>query len=238
VEDLQPLDFETLRTDYGKTRGAVRIGGEVNRARIIFRYAFEVGLIDKPVKFGPDFKRPSRKEMRKVRASNGTRTGADVYRRCVASPTRRRHTTDLVFLTKQRRPWYRLGRFVENEQGGSVVKGIACFPWVQRRKRPACWQICWIFGLERMTAAPAVPRPVHEQHRSTEAVLGPTPQDGFAWVTVICVNRCRRQVPGPRRQSVPGCRCADRRGCWRRRRTTGPCRRRAGRYCPAPCRRA
>src|SRR5262249_24405186 len=31
---------------------------------------------------------------------------------------------DLVFLTKQRRPWYRLGRFVANKDGVEVVKGI------------------------------------------------------------------------------------------------------------------
>jgi integrase len=30
----------------------------------------------------------------------------------------------LLFLTKQRRPWYRLGRFVEDDKGGTKIKGI------------------------------------------------------------------------------------------------------------------
>ena len=40
---------------------------------MIFRHGYEAGLIDKPVRYGPDFKRPSRKVLRKARAAKGPR---------------------------------------------------------------------------------------------------------------------------------------------------------------------
>ncbi len=47
--------------------------------RIILRYAYEVGLIEKPMRFGPSFKRPSRKELRKVRAKTRQEHGARMF---------------------------------------------------------------------------------------------------------------------------------------------------------------
>ena len=61
VETLTPTDFEKLRPSLGKTWGPVAVGNEVNRIRVVFRYAFESGFIDKPVRDGPNFKRPSRR---------------------------------------------------------------------------------------------------------------------------------------------------------------------------------
>jgi hypothetical protein len=79
VENLGPSDFEKLRTDYGTTWGPVRISNEIVRARMIFRYAFENDLIDKPIKFGPAFQRPSRKVLRKVRALARHKDGARMF---------------------------------------------------------------------------------------------------------------------------------------------------------------
>jgi integrase len=197
VETLEPTDFETLRADFGITWGPVRIGNEINRTRMFFRYGFEIGIISRPVKFGPGFKRPSRKKLRTVRALarhkdgarmfsaeelrriidaalqpmkamtllgiNGGLSGMDVatmpltaldldkeildfpraktgvdrviplwpetvqaIRAWLALRPEPKHPDDahLLFLTKQRRPWYRHGRFVENDKGGAEVKGI------------------------------------------------------------------------------------------------------------------
>jgi integrase len=197
VDTLEPVDFEKLRADFGKTWGPVRIGNEINRTRMFFRYGFDSGLLDRPVKFGPAFKRPSRKTLRKVRALTRHKEGARMFtaeelRRIVdAAPQpmkamvllgingglsgmdmatlpltaldidgavldfpRAKTGVDrriplwpetaaavrgwlairpepknpgdahLVFLTKQRRPWYRHGRFVEDGKGGAEVKGI------------------------------------------------------------------------------------------------------------------
>ena len=78
AEDLKQQDFERLRLEYGKTWGPVRIGGEVNRVRIILRYAYEVGLIEKPMP-SARVRRPSRKELRKVRAKTRQEHGARMF---------------------------------------------------------------------------------------------------------------------------------------------------------------
>jgi integrase len=78
VIDLASDDFEALRA--AMTWGPVRLGNEVQRVRTIFKYGFEAGLIDKPVRFGPEFKKPAKNVLRKHRADGGKRmfTAAEV----------------------------------------------------------------------------------------------------------------------------------------------------------------
>ena len=71
VEDLDASDFEALRADIAKTCGLVRLGGEVNQTRMVFKYGFDVGLIDKPVRYGQGFRRPRADVLRKARNGNG-----------------------------------------------------------------------------------------------------------------------------------------------------------------------
>lgn len=71
VSDLASDDFETLRADVAKTWGPVRLGNEVQRVRTVFKYAYESGLIDSPVRFGSQFKKPAKRVLRKHRATNG-----------------------------------------------------------------------------------------------------------------------------------------------------------------------
>jgi integrase len=73
VTDLGPDDFESLRRCLAKTRGVVALGNEVARVRILFKYAYDAGLIDRPVRYGQSFKRPSRKALRKARQEKGLR---------------------------------------------------------------------------------------------------------------------------------------------------------------------
>lgn len=73
VDDLRPDDFDKLRADVAKQWGPVRLGNEIQRVRTIFKYGFEAGHIDKPVRFGPTFKKPARKVLRKHRAAKGSR---------------------------------------------------------------------------------------------------------------------------------------------------------------------
>ncbi len=73
VDDLASDDFERLRADIAKVWGPVRLGNEVQRVRTIFKYAYETGLIDKPMRFGLEFTKPSKSVLRKHRASNGKR---------------------------------------------------------------------------------------------------------------------------------------------------------------------
>ena len=73
VEDLDSEDFEKLRANFAKTRGPVSLGNEIQRVRVVFKYAYDAGLIDKPLRVGPTFKRPSKKTVRKARHANGRR---------------------------------------------------------------------------------------------------------------------------------------------------------------------
>jgi integrase len=73
VEDIAADDFELLRADIAKTRAAVALGNEIQRIRTIFKYAFENALIEKPIRYGTAFKKPSKKVLRVARAGNGKR---------------------------------------------------------------------------------------------------------------------------------------------------------------------
>jgi integrase len=73
VDDLAADDFERLRGELAKRMGVVSIGNEVQRVRVLFKYGFDAGLIDRPVRYGPGFKRPSRKSLRLARAAKGLR---------------------------------------------------------------------------------------------------------------------------------------------------------------------
>ncbi len=73
VDELRPEDFAALRSNLAKTWGHVRLRNEVNRARVVFKFAFDQRLIDRPVHFGQSFDRPSAKTLRKARQKAGPR---------------------------------------------------------------------------------------------------------------------------------------------------------------------
>lgn len=61
ADDLGPDDFFRLRSDMARRWGPVALSNEIQMVRSIFRYGHEAGLLDKPVRFGPGFKKPSAK---------------------------------------------------------------------------------------------------------------------------------------------------------------------------------
>ncbi len=73
VVDLASDDFERLRAEVAKTHGPVALGNFVNRARCVFKYAYDAGLIDKPIRFGPQFRKPGQKVLRQARHAKGPR---------------------------------------------------------------------------------------------------------------------------------------------------------------------
>jgi hypothetical protein len=64
---LHPDDFEKLRGSISTTDGGVALGNEIQRIRIVFKYAYDAGLNQTPMSYGPGFKRPTKKYLRKVR---------------------------------------------------------------------------------------------------------------------------------------------------------------------------
>ena len=73
VDDLASDDFESLRNVMAKRWGPVRLGNEIQRIKTTFKFGFEIGLIDKPIRYGPTFKKPSASILRRHRAKNGER---------------------------------------------------------------------------------------------------------------------------------------------------------------------
>jgi integrase len=80
VSGLVSDDFEQLRAAMsekgggkGKGWGPVRLGNEINRIRIIFKWAFDSGLLEQPMRYGQAFKRPNKKTLRLERAKAGLR---------------------------------------------------------------------------------------------------------------------------------------------------------------------
>lgn len=73
VDDLDADDFGRLRASLATTRGPVTLGNEIGRIRSVFKYAYEAGLVDKPMRFGPDFMKPAKRSVRLARQARGPR---------------------------------------------------------------------------------------------------------------------------------------------------------------------
>ena len=73
IADIDTRDFELLRLELAKTRGPVALAGEIQRVRTLFKYAYDAGIIDAPIRFGPSFRKPSRKTIREARQRKGPR---------------------------------------------------------------------------------------------------------------------------------------------------------------------
>jgi integrase len=68
VSDLRPGDFAAFRNKLAKRWGPHRLAKTVQIVRSLFKHAFDADLIDRPVRFGPAFARPTKKVMRLHRA--------------------------------------------------------------------------------------------------------------------------------------------------------------------------
>lgn len=81
--DVGPDDFASLRKKAAKRWGPQRLGSKlIQYTRCLFKHALDAGLIDRPVRFGPGFKRPSKKVLRLNRADAGPKlfTAGEVRR--------------------------------------------------------------------------------------------------------------------------------------------------------------
>lgn len=71
VDDIGPDDFAKLRKKLAKPWGPVTLGNVIQRIRVVFKFASDQQLIERPVAYGQGFKRPSRKTIRKDKATKG-----------------------------------------------------------------------------------------------------------------------------------------------------------------------
>jgi integrase len=56
-----------------KQLGPVALGNIINRIRVVFKFAFEEELLERPIRYGQSFKRPSKKSIRQERAKKGAK---------------------------------------------------------------------------------------------------------------------------------------------------------------------
>ena len=73
VESLTPLDFAKLRDKIAKRGGLVLLGNEIQRARAIFNFAFKNEMLDRPVRMGVNFSKPSSVAIRKEAQTKPTK---------------------------------------------------------------------------------------------------------------------------------------------------------------------
>ncbi len=82
--DLGPDDFAALRNKLAKNYGPHRLAKNVQYIRSVFKHGFDTGLLDRPVRFGPGFKRPNAKTFRVLRAKQGPKLfNAEEIRRLI-----------------------------------------------------------------------------------------------------------------------------------------------------------
>jgi len=64
VSDLASDDFIRLRSEMAGRWGPVALANEIQMVRSVFKYGYDAGLIDNPIRFGPGFRKPSAKVLR------------------------------------------------------------------------------------------------------------------------------------------------------------------------------
>ena len=82
VSDIRPEEFAKLRAKVAAGVGPVTLLGFVTKARVLFKFAYDFGLIEHPVRYGNAFDRPSRKTLRLNRAAKRPKlfTAAEVWK--------------------------------------------------------------------------------------------------------------------------------------------------------------
>jgi hypothetical protein len=68
ASDLHPEDFGKLRNEATKRLGPTSLGKFITCVMSLFKFAYDSELIDRPIKYGGRFDRPSKKSVRQVRA--------------------------------------------------------------------------------------------------------------------------------------------------------------------------
>ena len=83
VDDLRPVDFEAFRAKLAERLGVTSLLNEINRCRVVLKYASDQRLIPQPVNFGQSFDRPSKKVRRRIRNAAAPRMFAQVELRMI-----------------------------------------------------------------------------------------------------------------------------------------------------------
>jgi integrase len=73
LDDITTGDLGVLRSSLSQTRGPVALTNQIQRVRSLFKHGFESGLLDRPMRFGTEFRKPSKRAVRQARQARGQR---------------------------------------------------------------------------------------------------------------------------------------------------------------------
>jgi hypothetical protein len=79
VEEIQPQDLLKVRESLAKTRGVVALANEIGRVRVVLNFAYQEALIDRPIRYGESFRKPSKAATRKHEASREMTNGKKLF---------------------------------------------------------------------------------------------------------------------------------------------------------------
>jgi integrase len=71
LADVDQDDFTALRNKLAKKWGPFRLGKVIQCVRCLFKFAYDAEMAPSPIRFGPGFKRPSKKTLRLHKAKGG-----------------------------------------------------------------------------------------------------------------------------------------------------------------------
>jgi integrase len=84
VTDVGTDDFARLRKRMAQSWGPHRLAKMIQYIRSVFKHGYDATLMDRPIRFGPGFNRPSKKTMRLHKAAQGPKLfTADEIRRVI-----------------------------------------------------------------------------------------------------------------------------------------------------------
>ena len=66
IDQLRALHFTAFRATFPATWGPAFVGGVIQRVRTLFKFAYESELLESPIRFGPDFRKPKLKFYRRA----------------------------------------------------------------------------------------------------------------------------------------------------------------------------
>lgn len=79
VEEIQSHDLLKVRETLGKSRGVVALGNEIGRVRVVLNFAYQEGIIDRPIRYGESFRKPSKATRRRHNASRELANGKKLF---------------------------------------------------------------------------------------------------------------------------------------------------------------
>jgi len=116
VSDLCPEDFQRYRTSLAKHLGVHALARNITAIKSMFLFVYENDLIDKPMRYGPGFAKPSATQKRKSRQQIEAQIGKRLF------------TSDELAQIINRCPSHLLAPVLLGINGGFGNTDVACLP--------------------------------------------------------------------------------------------------------------